>query len=127
MKPKPDRLLAGRLRARIVQSGPHDRPDRLVIADDNLLTAASEGIAAADVRVPRDLDVVAATNFPNLLRSPVPVTRIGFDIPALLDLLVLRLEQVGRGETPPENTALPAGRLRRHAPGAARRVRRRRR
>jgi hypothetical protein len=36
------------------------------------------------------------------------VTRIGFDIPALLDLLVERLEQVRRGEKPPESTPMPA-------------------
>jgi hypothetical protein len=52
--------------------------------------------------------VVAIANFPNLVPAAVPVTRIGFDIPALLDLLVERLEQVRRGETPPENTLVPA-------------------
>jgi hypothetical protein len=36
------------------------------------------------------------------------VTRIGFDIPALLDLLVERLEQIRRGETAPEYTLVPA-------------------
>jgi DNA-binding LacI/PurR family transcriptional regulator len=92
----------------LLQSGQAERPDGLVIADDNLLTAASEGLIQAGVRVPDDLHVVAATNFPNLRPSAVPVTRIGFDIPAVLDLLVLRLQQVSRGETPPEHTAVPA-------------------
>ena len=58
--------------------------------------------------MPDDLLVVAATNFPNLLPSVVPVTRVGFDIPALLDLLVERLEQARRGEGPPEHTVFPA-------------------
>jgi DNA-binding LacI/PurR family transcriptional regulator len=65
-------------------------------------------LLAAGVRVPEDVNVVAITNFPNLVPCAVPVTRIGFDIPALLDLLVERLEQVRRGETPPENTLVPA-------------------
>jgi DNA-binding LacI/PurR family transcriptional regulator len=97
-------------------AGQAERPDGLIVADDNLLTAATEGLVAAGVRVPAcgepcragELQVVSATNFPHLLPSAVPVTRIGFDIPAVLDLLVQRLEEVRRGETPPENTSVPA-------------------
>ena len=101
-------LAARRLVELMFHSGQSERPDGLIIADDNLLTAAGEGLKEAGVRVPDDLLVVAATNFPNLLPSAVPVTRVGFDIPALLDLLVERLEQVRRGESPPENTTFPA-------------------
>jgi hypothetical protein len=54
------------------------------------------------------VSVVALTNFPHLLPSAVPLARIGFDIPALLDLLILRLNQCARGENPPDNTAVPA-------------------
>jgi DNA-binding LacI/PurR family transcriptional regulator len=92
----------------LMHPGQSERPDGLIVSDDNLLTAAGEGLLAAGVRVPEDVNVVAITNFPNLVPCAVPVTRIGFDIPALLDLLVERLEQVRRGETPPENTLVPA-------------------
>jgi DNA-binding LacI/PurR family transcriptional regulator len=92
----------------LMQSGQPARPDGLIVSDDNLLTTASEGLVAAGVRVPKDLHVVALTNFPLLIPSAIPVTRIGFDIPAMLDLLVLRLEQVRRGEKPPEVTLAPA-------------------
>jgi len=92
----------------LMHPGQSERPDGLIVADDNLLTAAGEGLLAVGVRVPEDVSVVALTNFPNLVPCAVPVTRIGFDIPALLDLLVERLEQVSRGETPPECTLVPA-------------------
>jgi DNA-binding LacI/PurR family transcriptional regulator len=92
----------------LMQPGRVKCPDGLIVSDDNLLTSASEGLLAAGVRVPEAVHVVALTNFPNLVPSAVPVTRIGFDIPALLDLLVERLEQVRRGETPPEITLVPA-------------------
>ncbi|MBM4078062.1 MAG: GntR family transcriptional regulator [Lentisphaerae bacterium] len=92
----------------LMQSGQPERPDGLIVSDDNILTAAGEGLVAAGVRVPEDLHVVALTNFPLLVPSPVAVTRIGFDIPAMLDLLVQRLEQVRRGEKPPEFTFMPA-------------------
>jgi DNA-binding LacI/PurR family transcriptional regulator len=92
----------------LMHGGQAERPDGLIVADDNLLIAAGEGLVRAGVRTPDDLLVVAATNFPNRVPCAVPVTRIGFDIPALLDLLVERLEQVRRGERPPEITLVPA-------------------
>jgi DNA-binding LacI/PurR family transcriptional regulator len=92
----------------LMHSGQSERPDGLIVSDDNLLTGASEGLLAAGVRVPDDLQVVAITNFPLLVPSAVPVTRIGFDVPAMLDLLVLRLGQVHRGEKPPELTSVSA-------------------
>jgi DNA-binding LacI/PurR family transcriptional regulator len=90
------------------QRGQPERPDGLIIADDNLVTQATEGLVNTGIRIPSELTVVASTNFPVILPAAVPVTRIGFDIPALLNLLVLRLQQIGRGETPPENTLVPA-------------------
>jgi DNA-binding LacI/PurR family transcriptional regulator len=92
----------------LMHPGRADRPNGLIVTDDNLLPAVGEGLVQAGVRVPDDLRVVVMTNFPNLVPCAAPVTRIGYDIPALLDLLVLRLEQVARGETPPEHTAVPA-------------------
>jgi hypothetical protein len=91
-----------------VRPGRADRPNGLIVTDDNLLPAVGEGLVQAGVRVPDDLRVVVMTNFPNRVPCATPVTRIGYDIPALLDLLVLRLEQVARGETPPEHRAFPA-------------------
>jgi len=101
-------IVARHLMELMFQSGNPDRPDGLVIADDNLVTAATEGLVRAGIKVPAELRVIAATNFPNILPSHVPVTRIGFDIPALLDLLVLRLKQLKNGEAPPETTYVPA-------------------
>jgi DNA-binding LacI/PurR family transcriptional regulator len=100
----------------LMQSGQPERPNGLIVSDDNILTSAGEGLVAAGVRVPArgepgrpdDLHVMALTNFPLLVPSVIPVTRIGFDIPAMLDLLVQRLEQVRHGEKPPEVTCMPA-------------------
>jgi len=101
-------LAARHLVELLMQAGQSERPDGLIVTDDNLLTAASEGLVQAGARVPDDLCVVVMTNFPNLVSSTVPVTRIGYQIPALLDLLVRRLEQVACGENPPAHTAVPA-------------------
>ena len=57
-----------------------ERPDGLVITDDNLLTPASEGLAAAGVPDRFPLEIVAHCNFPWPTASVVPVHRIGFDV-----------------------------------------------
>ena len=52
----------------------HDRPDALVITDDNLVPAATAGVLAAGRRVPADLEVVAHANFPHVTPSAVPAS-----------------------------------------------------
>jgi len=56
-----------------------ERPDALVIMDDNLVPDATAGVASAGLRVPDDLLVIAHTNFPYPTPAAVPVKRIGSD------------------------------------------------
>ncbi len=60
------------------------RPDALIIVDDNLVEAATQGMSLAGVRVPHDVEVVAMCNYPLPPASAVPVTRLGFDAAATL-------------------------------------------
>lgn len=83
------------------------RPDALIVADDNLVEAATEGLAASGVRVPQDVEVVAHTNFPWPTKSCVPVTRLGFDIRRLVAVCIERINQQRRGEAFPMMTWLP--------------------
>ena len=61
-----------------------ERPDALVIMDDNLVPAATAGVASVGLRVPDDLLVIAHTNFPYPTPAAVPVKRIGCDIRRIL-------------------------------------------
>jgi DNA-binding LacI/PurR family transcriptional regulator len=79
-----------------------ERPNGVILADDNFVSAATQGIVDAGVRVPDDLSVVALANFPVGIEAAVPVTRIGFDVRAMLDTLATWLEQMRSGQTPPE-------------------------
>jgi DNA-binding LacI/PurR family transcriptional regulator len=63
----------------LMQSGQAERPDGLIITDDNLVEYAVAGLVAAGVRVPRDLEVVGHCNFPWPPPSVLPITRLGFD------------------------------------------------
>ncbi len=84
-----------------------ERPDALIIGDDNLVEAATAGLVEAGVRCPLDLEVIAHTNFPWPTPSAVPVKRLGFDIRKLISLSLERLQQQRQGGLPPSNTALP--------------------
>jgi len=69
-----------------------NRPDGLVITDDNLLPPASEGLAAAGVPDRFPLEIVAHCNFPWPTSSVVPVHRIGFDVSQVLRTCVNLIE-----------------------------------
>lgn len=83
------------------------RPDALIVADDNLVEAATEGLAASGVRVPQDVDVVAHTNFPWPTKSHVPVTRLGFDIRRLVAVCIERIDEQRQGKKPSMMNYLP--------------------
>jgi len=66
----------------------HDRPDAIIIDDDNLVPAVTAGIASTGVRVPEELTVVAHTNFPWPTQAEVPVIRMGTDTRELMQTAV---------------------------------------
>ena len=74
------------------------RPDALVITDDNFVDEATRAIARTGVRVPEELRVIAHCNYPLLPPAAVPVTRLGFDLRAMLErcIGVLSARRVGR-------------------------------
>jgi DNA-binding LacI/PurR family transcriptional regulator len=92
----------------LFQAGGSEHPDALLIADDNFVTPATAGVAAAGVNVPRDLDIVAMANFPHPTPSAVPVERLGFDISRLVAVCMELIAQERQGRTPPAHTAIPA-------------------
>lgn len=73
------------------------RPDGLVIADDNLVTPVSSGLVAAGIRVSLDLDVVAHCNWPWLAPSVLPMARIGFDVREVLRRAIQMIDQQQQG------------------------------
>ena len=64
----------------LMKSGQSERPDALLISDDNLLPFAVAGLEAAGVKVGVDLDVVAHANFPDPPEFDPAICRLGFDI-----------------------------------------------
>ena len=84
---------------------PAERPDGLVIADDNLVEHATAGIVDAGIRVPDDLDVVAHCNFPWPTPSVVAVRRLGYDAREIIAACIRCIDQQRAGHS---NVAPPA-------------------
>jgi len=99
---------AGNAAQLLMSAAPSERPDALLIMDDNLVEHATAGLAEYGVCVPADVDVIAHTNFPWPTPSAMPVTRLGFDIGKLVATCLERIDQQRCGETTPELTLIPA-------------------
>ncbi len=85
----------------MLNSGQRERPDGLILADDNFIPSATQGIVDAGVRMPEDLSVVALANFPVGIEAAVPVNRIGFDAKAILATLAGLIDQLRDGDQAP--------------------------
>jgi DNA-binding LacI/PurR family transcriptional regulator len=82
------------------------RPDALMITDDNLVPFATAGVLDAGLRVPQDLVVAAHTNFPMPTHASVPCLRYGVDVVALLRCAIAELLRLMAG-APPRSIAVP--------------------
>jgi DNA-binding LacI/PurR family transcriptional regulator len=96
----------------LMHRGQEDRPDAMIIVNDQTATAASEGLLNSGVRVPAEMEVVAHCNFPHVTPCAVPAKRIGFDVRKMLETCLgyIDLQRAGKmGEDgPPEFTMMPA-------------------
>jgi GntR family transcriptional regulator len=70
-----------------------ERPDCLIIDDDNLVLHATNGIRDARIQVPSELLVMAYANFPNPPVSAIGCDRYGIDVQALLTTALDELDR----------------------------------
>ncbi len=82
----------------LVSGAADERPDALIVGDDNLLPYAVQGVRKAGVRVPEQIDIIGHTNFPMPVACDAPVLRIGFCLPDALQLAVHLIERRRAGE-----------------------------
>lgn len=85
-----------------------DRPDGLVLHDDNFIEAAVAGLMTAGVKVPDDLQIVSKCNYPLLQHAPLPITMLGMDCRAALRTCLNVIDELNHGRTPPKYIPLPA-------------------
>ncbi|MFW5856771.1 MAG: GntR family transcriptional regulator [Planctomycetota bacterium] len=85
----------------LMQTPPDERPDGLVVMNDNFVEHVSGGVVASGVRVPDACRIVAHCNIPNPPPSALPVEWLGFDVRDALDAAFAAMLRVREGETPP--------------------------
>lgn len=78
----------------------NERPDGLVIWDDNMVGPATTGLLDVGVRVPDDVTVVAHCNYPVVTRSAVPARRLGYDACEALHCCLALVERRLADEAP---------------------------
>ncbi len=91
----------------LLAGAPDQRPDVLVVADDNLLDPVLDGVTAAGLRIGHDVMIVTHCNFPWPKPAGMPVIRVGFNAPTILECCFDSLAKQRRGEALPEVTLVP--------------------
>jgi len=84
-----------------------ERPDTLVIVDDNLVEHAASGLLAAGVRIPEEIEIVAHSNFPFQVATTFPVHRFGYDSREVLAACIRAIDAQRRGEPVPAQIHIP--------------------
>lgn len=92
---------------RLLMKG-EDRPDCLVVLDDNLLPSVSEGLKSLNLIPPRDLTLISHCNFPWPTYSAVPVIRIGYCIKECLKTMMQQINDQQNKKEPKSLIRIPA-------------------
>jgi DNA-binding LacI/PurR family transcriptional regulator len=84
----------------LLHEGQRERPDGLLITDDNLVEHAQMGIVESGIRVCDELQLVLHANFPCAVPNVLPARRLGYDSRAALEVSLELLEEVRQGKPP---------------------------
>lgn len=85
-----------------------NRPDGLIIADDNLVDPVSRGLVTTGIKVGQELEIVAHCNWPWPAQSVLPMTRIGFNIGEILDSAMAAIALQRQDQIPPTSQRVRA-------------------
>jgi DNA-binding LacI/PurR family transcriptional regulator len=91
----------------LLHAGQPERPDGMLIADDNLAEYAQMGIVDSGIKVGEELRLVIHCNFPSPAPNVLPARRLGYDARTALGFCLELLEEVRQGK-PPGARVLPA-------------------
>ena len=92
----------------LMHTGQDDRPDALIITDDNLVEFGTLGLVDAGVKPSGEMVVVAHANFPWKTQSYVEVQRLGYDIHQILAACIENIDRQRQNEKVPVVTQIPA-------------------
>jgi len=99
---------AAKFAALLMRLPPSERPDALIIADDNLLEPVTGVLTEAGCRVPEDIAVLTMVNWPSPVASSLPACRLGFDAVDTLRRAIRRLRDPPSDGDDPARWSIPA-------------------
>jgi len=92
---------------KLLMRGPvKDRPDGLIVLNENFTDAALGALMQCGITIPNDVDIVSHCNFPAREPGGIPIERLGFTIPGLLETCIDLVEAQMKGKTPPMRTSV---------------------
>lgn len=97
-----------RLIALLLDYPKDQRPDGLILADDNLIERGAAGLAKTGIRVGEDISVVAHTNWPWPYSSVLPMDRLGYNATDILGRAIQTIRDYQEGMEIPCDQYIPA-------------------
>jgi len=85
-----------------------ERPEVLIVANDNLVDAAMAGVVASGRRVPEDLEILSHCNWPTPRNPVIPTVRLGYDVRQVLGECVDLIDKWRAGKPVTKCIAVPA-------------------
>ena len=85
-----------------------ERPDGLIVADDNLVEYVQKALVGMDLRIPEDLEILVHCNWPWETPSVLPVSRLGYDVRQIMRKCVDTIDGLRAGQTIPQHQKIPA-------------------
>ncbi len=85
-----------------------ERPDALLLADDNFVENATATLREMDLKIPQDLDVAAHCNFPWPPTTYVPVKWVGFDAKQILEAAIELVDRQRENGNATSSIGVPA-------------------
>ncbi len=90
----------------LLKTEKNQRPDGLIITDDNFIDPISEGILKTGIQVGRDIDIVAHANFPLLRPAILPMKRLGFNVRHTINVALELMSAQRQGRKFPEKVLI---------------------
>lgn len=85
-----------------------ERPDSILITDDNLIEGVTAGLVSAGMKVPDDVEVVARANFPLPSAPTLSLRLLGYDLRGVLRRAIDLIDGQRRGDSVPPLVKAPA-------------------
>ncbi|MCE9613603.1 MAG: GntR family transcriptional regulator [Lentisphaerae bacterium] len=91
----------------LMAQSPDQRPDGLIIMDDNFVDEVCQGLLEAGVRIPQDLCIASHHNHPRPVPEQLPVHVFGYDATEVIASAMAYIDRRRAGDHPSHSIPVP--------------------